>query len=351
MLELVKYAGIALLLSLVVTPGVIKLAFKVGAIDKPNSRKVHDRVMPRLGGLAIFVAFTIPTFMALGFNKQFIGLLLGGIVILVLGVLDDIKDLSPKVKLAGQLVAALILIGFGAKVDILTNPFGSKPIELGLLSIPVTIFWIVGVTNAVNLVDGLDGLAAGIAAIAAATLGLVAMENDPAITVVAFILVGAIIGFMRYNFNPARIFMGDSGSLFLGYTLAGLAIMGLAKSATVYSLFIPVLVLGVPILDTLFAIIRRIINDQPIFKADKAHLHHCLLASGLSHRQAVLVIYLIHGSLSAVAVLLNVLTTTQGMFILLGVSVLTLIGANRLGVMGRLPKSQETNAEGTTIGG
>lgn len=351
MLELVKYAAIALLLSLIITPGVIKLAFKVGAIDKPNSRKVHARVMPRLGGLAIFGAFALPTMVALDFNRQFIGLLLGGMVILVLGVMDDLKDISPKVKLAGQLVAALILIGFGTKVENLTNPFGNDPITLGWLSIPVTVFWIVGVTNAVNLVDGLDGLAAGIAAIAAATLGLVAMENDPAITLVAFTLVGAILGFMRYNFNPARIFMGDSGSLFLGYTLAGLAIMGLAKSATVFSLFIPVLVLGVPILDTLFAIIRRIVNDQPIFKADKAHLHHCLLASGLSHRQTVLVIYLIHGALSGVAVLLNELTTTQGMLILLGISVVTLIGANRLGVMGRLPQPQEANTKSTTIGG
>ncbi|MDA8211284.1 MAG: MraY family glycosyltransferase [Clostridia bacterium] len=351
MLELVKYAAIALLLSLIITPGVIKLAFKVGAIDKPNSRKVHARVMPRLGGLAIFAAFALPAMLALDFNRQFIGLLLGGVVILVLGVMDDLKDISPKVKLAGQLVAALILIGFGTKVENLTNPFGSDPIHLGWLSIPVTVFWIVGVTNAVNLVDGLDGLAAGIAAIAAATLGLVAMENDPAITLVAFTLVGAILGFMRYNFNPARIFMGDSGSLFLGYTLAGLAIMGLAKSATVFSLFIPVLVLGVPILDTLFAIIRRIVNDQPIFQADKAHLHHCLLASGLSHRQTVLVIYLIHGALSGVAVLLNELTTTQGMLILLGISVVTLIGANRLGVMGRLPQPQEANTKSTTIGG
>lgn len=351
MLELVKYAGIALLLSLIITPGIIKLAFKVGAIDKPNSRKVHARVMPRLGGLAIFAAFALPAMLALDFNRQFIGLLLGGLVILVLGVMDDIKDISPKVKLAGQLAAALILIGFGAKVENLTNPFGSDMIHLGWLSIPVTIFWIVGVTNAVNLVDGLDGLAAGIAAIAAATLGIVAMENDPAITLVAFILVGAILGFMRYNFNPARIFMGDSGSLFLGYTLAGLAIMGLAKSATVFSLFIPVLVLGVPILDTLFAIIRRIVNDQPIFQADKAHLHHCLLASGLSHRQTVLVIYLIHGTLSGVAVLLNELTTTQGMLILLGISVVTLIGANRLGVIRRLPQPQEANTKGTTIGG
>ena len=351
MLEIVKYAGIALLLSLLVTPVVIKLAFKVGAIDKPNSRKVHAKVMPRLGGLAIFVAFTIPTLMTIGVNKQFIGLLIGGIIILAIGVLDDIKGLSPKVKLAGQLVAALVLISFGAKVDTITNPFGSASINLGWLSIPVTIFWIVGVTNAVNLVDGLDGLAAGIAAIAAATLGVVAMENDPAITLVAFILVGAILGFMRYNFNPARIFMGDSGSLFLGYILSGLAIMGLAKSATVFSLFVPVLVLGVPILDTLFAIIRRVVNDQPIFKADKAHLHHCLLASGLTHRQAVLVIYLIHATLSGLAILLNDMTTTQGMLILLVVSVITLVGANRLGVIGRLPQPQDNNVKGSTFGG
>ncbi len=351
MFELTKYAVIALLLSLVITPAVIKLAFKVGAIDQPNARKVHARVMPRMGGLAIFTAFAIPALIALPLNSQFMGLLLGGALILTLGIVDDIIEISPKVKLGGQLVAALILIGSGVRVENLTNPFGPDMIALGWMSIPVTIFWIVGITNAVNLIDGLDGLAAGISAIAAATLGLVAFQSDPTISLIAFILVGAILGFMRYNFNPAKIFMGDSGSLFLGYMLAGLAIMGLAKSATVFSLFIPVLVLGVPILDTLFAIVRRLLNKQPIFQADKAHLHHCLLASGLSHRQTVLVIYGIHGGLSSVAVLLNKLTTTQGMAMLLGISVLTLIGANRLGVMARLPQTQTINTKTTSIGG
>lgn len=351
MLAITEYAVVALLLSLIITPSVIKLAFRFGAVDRPNARKVHEKIMPRMGGLAIFAAFILPTLYALRFNHQFIGLIVGSLVILVLGIVDDLRELSPKVKLAGQLVAAVILIASGTKVERLTNPFSPEMIQLGMFSIPVTIFWIVGVTNAVNLIDGLDGLAAGISAITAATLGIVAFVKDPAITLVAFILVGAILGFMKYNFNPARIFMGDSGSLFLGYLLSGLAIMGLAKSATVFSLFIPVLVLGVPILDTVFAIVRRIINNQPIFQADKAHLHHCLLASGLSHRQAVLVIYAIHGTLSAAAILLTKLTTTQGVSILLGISIVTLIGANRLGVMRRLPQTAEVKPKSTTIGG
>lgn len=335
MFTVIGYAGIALLLALISTPAVIKLAFKVGAIDKPNARKVHVKIMPRMGGLAIFIGFAVPALLALHFSQQFMGLLLGGILILALGIVDDLRDISPKIKLLGQLAGALILVGSGTQVEYLTNPFGGGYFSLGWLSIPVTIFWVVGVTNAVNLIDGLDGLAAGVSAIAAATMGFVALQTDPAISVAAFILVGAILGFMPYNFNPARIFMGDSGSLFLGFILAGLSIMGLAKSATVFSLIIPVLILGVPILDTLFAIIRRLMNNQPIFKADKSHLHHCLLASGLNHRQTVLVIWAIHATMSLVAVLLTKLTTTQGEMILALVSVLTLVGANKLGVMRR----------------
>lgn len=352
MTSLGGYILASLVLALLFTPIVRKLAFVIGAVDQPNARKVHSRIMPRLGGVAIYMAFVLMVLATQTLTKQTIGLLLGATIIVGLGIVDDVREVTPKVKLLLQFVAATILICFGIEVEFITNPFGGI-IQLGWFSIPVTLLWIIGVTNAVNLVDGLDGLAAGIAGIAAGTLGVVAwMQGKHIEAGLALILMGSIFGFLRYNFYPAKIFMGDSGSMFLGFTLSALSIMGLAKSAAVISLFIPILVLGVPIMDTLFAIIRRYINKQPIFQADKDHLHHRLLASGLSHPQTVMAIYVINVTLASSAVLLTVLTTTQSVFILVAVSVLVLVGANKLGVLGRKKVQPEPVVyEKTTIGG
>lgn len=342
MKETLLMAAIAMVLSFAMTPLVRKLAFAVGAVDKPNARKVHARIMPRMGGLAIFLGFVGAVLYAVDPTPKIIGLLVGVTIIVAIGVIDDLKEISPKVKLLGQIAAAAVVMYSGVMVKLITNPFGPGVIDLGIFSIPVTLLWIVGVTNAVNLIDGLDGLAAGISAIASVTLGVVAFQNDPLITLLAFILAGSILGFMPFNFNPAKIFMGDSGSLFLGYTLAVLSIMGLAKSATALAVVIPVLVLGVPILDTAFAIFRRWSNQQPIFQPDKAHLHHCFLANGLSHRQTVLAIWAIHATMSGTAVALNLfqLTTKQGMFFLVPLIAITLLGADRLGVLGRVRSAE-----------
>ncbi|WP_227762385.1 MraY family glycosyltransferase [Zhaonella formicivorans] len=318
------------------TPFVKKLAIKIGATDAPNARKVHKQVMPRLGGLAIYLAFTLTVLFTQPLTTQVLGLLLGGLIIMLVGLLDDTYGLSPKVKLLGQIVAALVAVQFGYRVEFITNPFNGGIIDLVdlKLSTPVTLFWIIGITNAINLIDGLDGLAAGTSAIAAVTMAVVAWsEGLPEIAVLALILAAAVLGFLKYNFNPAQIFMGDSGSLFLGFNLGALAIEGLTKGATVISLFIPIVILGIPIMDTMFAIIRRFSNGQPIFQPDKKHLHHCLLELGLSHKQTVLAIYGINVFLGASAVLLNRLSTAQSYMVLIGIATLVLIGANKLGVL------------------
>jgi len=251
-----------------------------------------------------------------------------------MGIADDIVGISPRVKLLGQILVAGLLVMFGVKISFLTNPFGGEMFSLSIIGIPLTIFWIVGVTNALNLVDGLDGLAGGLAAIASLTLAVIGWSNDQMLIVVpAVILSASIFGFLKYNFYPAKIFMGDSGSLFLGYMLAGLSVIGLTKGAAVVSVFVPILILGIPIFDTLYAIVRRFINNQPIFEADRGHIHHRLLAIGLSHRQTVVAIYGIASLLGASAIVLTFLTTAQAFVMFVGISVLILIGANRINAM------------------
>lgn len=324
---------VALLSALVVTPFVKKLAFKLNAVDKPSSRKVHAKIMPRMGGLAIYIAFVVGVLVNQSYSSEVWGLLIGSTIIVALGIVDDIKEISPKVKLIGQTLAAIVAIMFGIKVSFLTNPF-SGIIQLGWFTYPVTIIWIIGITNAVNLIDGLDGLAAGVSGIAALTLGVVAWtEGQVQIAALAFILAASVLGFLKYNFNPAQIFMGDTGSMFLGFNLASMAIMGLTKSATIISLFVPVIILGIPILDTAFAIIRRYLKGQPIFSADKDHLHHRLLALGLTHRQTVLAIYAVNLLLGGSAILVAVLTTAQGMMIIAFMSISIVYFADRLGIL------------------
>jgi len=298
--------ALAFFLTLLLTPPIIRLAFKIGAVDVPDKRKVHDKIMPRLGGLAIFLSFCAAVVFLLfyyEYNLQVVGLLVGGAFILLVGIVDDIYSLPPLVKLLGQIIAALVVVAFGIRVHFLSNPFDGY-FQLGLMSIPVTILWIVGVTNSINLIDGLDGLASGVSFIALITLTVIAVQihQSTLIPLLSLSLAGAILGFLRYNFHPAKIFLGDSGSMLLGFTIAVLSTMGLLKSVTVYTFLIPIIILGVPIFDTSFAIVRRYSNNKPIFKPDKAHLHHRLLKRGLSHRQAVLAIYClaIAFSLSAV---------------------------------------------------
>ncbi len=335
MLELTIRSGLtALAISLAVTPLVKRFAFRIGAVDKPNERKVHEGVMPRLGGLAMFVSFILTVFLYLEFSPQLAGLIMANLVIVATGIYDDTREISPKLKLFGQFIAALILVEYGFRVQFITIPFDGGIYYLPRADIIFTVLWIVGITNAVNLIDGLDGLAAGTATIAAVTISIVAlMTGQDQAFLIGVILAFATLGFLRYNFNPASIFMGDTGSMFLGFNLAALAILGMTKSVTVISLVLPVIILGIPILDTLWAIVRRAKRRKPIFEADKKHLHHRLLHMGLSHRRTVLVIYGANVFLGIGAVLIQSLGTLSSIIGFVFLVVLMLLFAWRLGAL------------------
>lgn len=332
MYQVILPVVIAFFVAFITTPVIIRLARKWGVMDAPCDRKVHTCSMPRMGGLAIYAGFVAAVFATQTIDAKLAGILIGCTLIVLLGIVDDIKGLSPKVKLAGQTIAALVVVLFGVKISILTNPFAEVLfLEKFKLAIPFTVLWIVGVTNAVNLIDGLDGLAAGTSGIAAVTIGVVALlEGHLAAAVLAIILAGSVFGFLPFNFNPAKIFMGDTGSMFLGFTLSVLAVIGLTKSATIISIFIPVVILGIPIFDTMYAIIRRFLNGTPIFQADKEHLHHQLLNMGLTHKQTVLVIYIVNLCLGSSAVLMSLMAPPQAVVVLIGLTVIMLIGMNHL---------------------
>ncbi|WP_413307079.1 MraY family glycosyltransferase [Bacillus sp. 1P10SD] len=277
--------------SILLTPLVKKLAFKIGATDKPNHRKVHSRIMPRLGGLSIFLSFIIGILIFQPTDENHLPIVIGGIIIILTGMLDDVKEISPKIKLAGQIAASAVVVIYGGlQVEFINLPFGGI-IDFGYLSIPLTMIWIIGITNAINLIDGLDGLAGGVSSIALISIaGMAVVMGNVYVTVMALIVAASTIGFLFYNFHPAKIFMGDTGALFLGYIIGVLSLLGY-KNVTFISLVIPVIILGVPISDTFFAIIRRLVNKKPLSAPDKSHLHHCLLRTGFSHRQTVLLIY------------------------------------------------------------
>ena len=331
----------ALIVSLAVTPLVMKLAEVTGAMDAPDARKVHKKPIPRIGGIGIFTAFMI-SFIALTdfdalvpeVSRGLMGLLIGASIIVLVGIIDDYKNLPAKVKLLGQIgAAAVAVILFDVRIEFITDPFGDY-FYTEFAAIPITIFWIVGLTNTVNLIDGLDGLAAGVATLASLTIFMVAMQ-DQIMIVASFTaaLAGAAIGFLYYNFSPARIFMGDTGSMFLGYMLAGISVIGAVKSTATIALIVPVLALGVPIMDTSFAIIRRYRGGVPIFKPDKGHLHHRLLDMGFTQRQAVLLMYVISAVLGLSAVVLNEVSGKAAIAIVAAVVLLIFIGAKKLGIL------------------
>lgn len=308
-LKILLAAVISFAVAYIMTPPVKAFAEKVGAIDVPkDDRRVHDHPIPRMGGLAIFVGFMVAMLMLVEMNKPVIGMLLGVVIIAVMGAVDDVVALNAWVKLVFQVVAAVVAIRCGVVVDAVSNPnilSDMTTIHIGFLSVPLTLIWIVGCTNAVNLIDGLDGLAVGVSAISSFTMLVVAMfVAEPTVAIILAALTGACMGFMPYNMNPAKIFMGDVGSQMLGFVLATASIMGLFKFHAIITFFVPLLALGVPLFDTGFAFIRRIIHKQSPFHADKKHLHHRLLALGLSQKQAVAVLYGVSAVLGIFAVLL-----------------------------------------------
>ncbi|MGE7664304.1 glycosyltransferase family 4 protein [Ureibacillus composti] len=297
---------VALVAAILLTPLVKRLAFRIGAVDAPNYRKVHSRIMPRLGGLAIYLAFLIGLLILRPESQYTLAIILGATVIVITGVLDDMYEISAKAKMLGQLVAAIIIVFFGGiQIEFINLPFNDGQLDFGFLSIPFTIVWIIGITNAVNLIDGLDGLAAGVSTIAFITLaGMAMIMGNGFVIAIAAILACATIGFLFYNFHPAKIFMGDTGALFLGFMIAVLSLLGF-KNITVVSFIIPVIMLGVPISDTFFAIVRRYRNKQKWSDPDKSHLHHRLIDMGFSHRQTVLIIYGIAAMFGLAAVIFS----------------------------------------------
>jgi len=309
-LRLVLAAVCAMAVCFAVAPAVRSFARRVGAIDSPDQiRRVHSIPTPRLGGLAIFVGFLVGVLPFCPISEPVQGILLGCILIVVTGSLDDLLSLPPWVKLLSQFAAALVAVAHGVSIGVVTHPnwFVTKYVILNHLSIPITVLWIVGVTNAVNLIDGLDGLAVGVSIISSVTMLVVALtvgESAEAVVLLAA-LAGACTGFVPYNKNPATLFMGDTGALLLGYLLSTVSVLGLFKMYAVVTFAVPLLALAVPLSDTIFAIIRRTLKGQNPLLPDRGHLHHRLLDLGLSQKQAVAVLYAVSAILGLAAVVLT----------------------------------------------
>lgn len=322
---MIKIFLLSLLSSLILTPLVRKVAIHLGAVDHPNRRRINQRSIPSLGGLAIYFSFLL-SLIILGVDYKFYGIIISSSLIVLLGVIDDLYELSALVKLGGQITAALILILLGSKIELVTNPNGGV-YYLGYLALPITLFWLVGVTNTVNLIDGLDGLAAGVSIIAAVTVGVIAYQQGQGQVLWLIVpLVGATLGFLPYNLNPAQIFMGDTGSMFLGFSLGAVAVISYLKTITVLTIVISILALGVPMLDTIFAILRRKLSGSPLFKADKEHLHHQLLKIGLKQFEVMIIIYLISIFLAMVAVGIQRASLVQSLILLASTTLLLALG-------------------------
>ncbi len=305
-----KYCMILLLacvIAMLTTPLAIRLAPKVGAMDIPkDNRRMHTRPMPRFGGLAIFAGAEIAMAVFLHNDPKILAILAGGACIYAVGVVDDVRGMPAKVKFALQTACAILIYAGGIQIDFVKNPFGGSEYIIfpPPVSFLITVLWVVGITNTVNLIDGLDGLAAGVAAIASACISYCAILSGQYEVGLAMLAVsGGAIGFLPYNFHPAKIFMGDSGSMYLGFMIAAVSILGSTKGATLIATIVPFLVLGLPIFDTAFAIIRRWVNGVPIMEADKGHLHHRIMATGIGQRRTVLIMYCISAIMGMVAVL------------------------------------------------
>ena len=300
---------IAAFISCITVPFVKLIAKKVGAIDEPTGgRRIHKKPMPRLGGLSIYISFIITmTFFTESIGREEICIMLGATVIVIGGIIDDIVG--------------------NIRISIVSNPFNSNfaYFNISYLSIPLTIFWVVGITNAFNFSDGLDGLCAGMGFISSFTVFLIALSNGRGeAAALIIVLAGGILGFLPYNFNPASIFLGDTGSQLIGFLIASISMVGTLKYATVFTIAVPILAIGIPILDTAFAMIRRKLNGRSMFSADKGHLHHRLLKLGLSQRKAVSIMYLINGGLSIIAVIAMELETNIA-YILFAMTILIII--------------------------
>lgn len=345
------------LISLLATPSVIRLAGLVGAVDKPNERKVHSKITPRFGGVAIYLSVTISLLVFFGLNRVTLGstwltgqqgvtLLAGMALMLGLGMWDDIFGLKASKKFLVQLVISSAVYFGGIRISLISIPLVGGHFALGILEFPVTVLWIAGITNAFNLIDGLDGLASGIALIAFATIIPIALlRHDPSSVLLALILAGSVVGFLRYNFNPAKIFLGDSGSLLLGFALATVSIMGSTKGSAAFAIVVPLLALGLPIMETFLSMARRFLRSflpgyqssgsilsklSSMFQPDRGHIHHRLLDKGFSQRGAVLTLYVVSCMLGVGAFLVTVSNNVAASLVLVVVGVSVVIGVGKL---------------------
>ncbi|MGT2800775.1 glycosyltransferase family 4 protein [Streptococcus marmotae] len=346
-----------MIVSIIATPLVRFLAFRIGAVDNPNARRINKVPMPTAGGLAIFIAFLLGTTCFLApivtyvqprgtYLEYILPVIIAGGIIIATGLLDDIKELRPLPKLTGMLLAAMIIWFFtDFHFDNFKIPFGGPMLHFPTwLAFFLTILWIVAITNAVNLIDGLDGLVSGVSIISLTTMGIVSYfflhDSNIYLTLTVFVLVAAIAGFLPYNYNPAIIYVGDTGALFIGFMIGVLSLQGL-KNSTAVAVVTPMIILGVPITDTVVAIIRRTLSGQKIYEADRMHLHHRLLSLGLTHRGTVLVIYAISFIFSLTSLLLNVSSRVGGVLLLFallfGVEILSeligIFGENRTPIL------------------
>lgn len=340
---LAVYLG-SLLTAIILTPLIIRFATALKLYDRVNIRKVHDKAIVRIGGVAIFLSTMILVFAVLCLDNavagaffrtkiQIAALLLAGTAVFLVGLVDDIRSVRARYKLIAQLVAASAMCLAGVRINSVTIP-GLFSIEFGILAWPITIFWIVGITNAVNLIDGLDGLAAGIAAITCAVIAALAISiAQPIIAVIALALLGSLCGFLVFNFNPAKLFMGDCGSMFIGFILASASVICATESHTFVALALPLLALGLPVFDMAFVILRRYLSRRRITSADRGHLHHLLLDMGLRHRHVVICMYALTTCAAGLGMFMIVARGLAVVIIFTGVAVLLVIVFSLLGAI------------------
>lgn len=313
----------AFILTFIQMPFTIKIAKKKGFLDVPkDDRRVHKKPIPVGGGIAMVISVSILMVYFLPINKNLIMALIASLIIAISGLYDDKEGLSPKLKFLFQILAAVILIIGGMKIEFFTNPFDSHDalLILNILSIPVTIFWVCGITNTINLIDGLDGLASGVSMICAISMFFITYKMGRYdVSLICALVAGACLGFLPFNFNPAKIFMGDTGALYLGFMLSYISISGFLKQAAILMIFVPVLILGVPVFDTAFAMVRRKLSGKSMVEADKGHLHHRLLKMGLNQRQTVVILYSISAIFGVLANLISRFHSSIALVISIGV--------------------------------
>ena len=328
------------MVAILATPYIIKLAHFTNAVDAPNHRKVHQKIMPRLGGLAIYIAFILGYMvfdvknLALieGQTHFFDAYMISTVIIIITGMLDDMFGLPAKWKLIMQLIVALIMVYYGEfMIREIHLPY-LPIIDFGYLGTLITIAWIIGITNSINLIDGLDGLSSGFSAITFATMAVLALfKGEYFVAMICMLLLGSTLGFLVHNFHPAKIFMGDTGSLFLGFSISVLSLLGY-KNAAFVSFLVPIVILSIPIFDTVWAIIRRVMNGQSPFKPDRGHIHHQLLNKNLGHVKSVLVLYGITALFSLTAIVYTVVSNFFGLIMLVIVAVVVELIFNTTGV-------------------